>query len=184
MPFSWDFWGNPCTRGLNFCEIVFSLCYWWFCSSRVAYGVWCRILFWSKITENTLCRILALWDQTPPPTKGRALRDDTKNGHGADYWKEPELQCCKWTSHFITPYPTCAIIFARHQTRQTGNLRYQLGEAHKCYYPVEEQWLKREKILYAWCTHRSDGSVTSDPGSWPESISRKWHRNHFQNQNE
>lgn len=40
---------------------------------------------------------------------------------------------------FITPYPTCAIIFARHQTRQTGNLRYQLGEAHKCYYPVEEQ---------------------------------------------
>ena len=29
------------------------------------------------------------------PTKGGALRDDTKNGRGADYWKEPELRSCK-----------------------------------------------------------------------------------------
>ena len=52
---------------------------------------------------------------------------------------------------------TCAIIFARHQTRQTRNLRYLLGEAHKWYYPGEEQWLKLEKILYAWCTHILEG---------------------------
>ena len=147
----------------------------------------CGVMSYSFLIENHWK--YSLWEFLPSEIKQQHQRKEercvtTQKTAAEQTTGKSQSYNAVWTSHFITPYPTCAIIFARHQTRQTGNLRYQLGEAHKCYYSVEEQWLKREKILYAWCTHRSECSVTSDPGSWPESISRKWHRNLFQNQNE